>query len=33
VGLALGTAFRYLTYRRFVFAPRADELDTATIAA
>jgi dolichol-phosphate mannosyltransferase len=33
VGLALGTAFRYLTYRRFVFAPRTDELNTATIAA
>lgn len=30
VGLALGTAFRYLTYRRFVFGPYADEPQPAT---
>jgi putative flippase GtrA len=29
VGLALGTAFRYLTYKRFVFAPPTPDLPRA----
>ena len=28
VGLALGTAFRYVTYRRFVFTPRDSNRET-----
>jgi putative flippase GtrA len=30
VGLALGTVFRYLTYRRFVFAPPTPDLPTTS---
>jgi len=33
IGLGLGSIFRFLTYRRFVFTPRADEVAAVTVAS